>query len=91
MESEVIIPFCVIQIQHLFMALHFYKFGHIGGAQALMCQQDAFAYFVHCAAHSLNLVLKQAVSSISPVKVFFANVGYFSTFSTSSPHRKVTS
>ena len=53
-----------------------------------MRQQYPFAYFVHCAAHRLNLVLSQAVSSISPVKVFFANVGYFSTFSTSSPHRK---
>ena len=62
--------------------------GHIGGVQTLMRQQYPFAYFVHCAAHRLNLVLSQAVSSISPVKVFFANVGYFSTFSTSSPHRK---
>ena len=61
---------------------------HIGGVQTLMRQQYPFAYFVHCAAHRLNLVLSQAVSSISPVKVFFANVGYFSTFSTSSPHRK---
>ena len=56
--------------------------GHIGGVQTLMRQQYPFAYFVHCAAHRLNLVLSQAVSSISPVKVFFANVGYFSTFST---------
>ena len=62
--------------------------GHIGGVQTLMRQQYPFAYFVHCAAHRLNLVLSQAVSSISPVKVFFANVGYFSTFSISSPHRK---
>ncbi|CAB3985470.1 zinc finger MYM-type 1-like [Paramuricea clavata] len=62
--------------------------GHIGGVQTLMRQQYPFAYFVHYAAHRLNLVLSQAVSSISPVKVFFASVGYFSTFSTSSPHRK---
>ena len=25
--------------------------GHIGGVQALICQQYAFAYFVHCAVH----------------------------------------
>ncbi len=62
--------------------------GHIGGVQTLMRQQYPFAYFVHCAAHRLNLVLSQAVSSISHCKVFFANVGYFSTFSSSSPHRK---
>ena len=62
--------------------------GHIGGVQTLMCQQYPFAYFVHCAAHRLNLVLSQAVSSISHVKVFFGNVGYFSTFSSSSSHSK---
>ena len=62
--------------------------GHIGGVQTLMRQQYPFAYFVHCAAHRLNLVLSQAVSSISHCKGFFANVGYFSTFSSSSPHRK---
>jgi hypothetical protein len=45
--------------------------GHIGGVQTLMRQQYPFAYFVHCAAHRLNLVLSQAVSSISHCKVFF--------------------
>ena len=45
--------------------------GHICGVQTLMHQQYPFAYFVHCAAHSLNLVLSQAVSSIWLVKVFF--------------------
>ena len=44
--------------------------GYIGGVQTLMRQQYPFAYFVHCADHRLNLVLSQAVSSISPVKVF---------------------
>ena len=48
--------------------------GHIGGVQTLMRQQYPFAYFVHFAAHRLNLVLSQAASSISHVKVFFANV-----------------
>ena len=61
--------------------------GHIGGVQIVMRQQYPFAYFVHCAARRLDLVLSQAVSSISPVNIFFANVGYFSSFSTSSPHR----
>ena len=63
--------------------------GHIGGVQILMRQQYPFAYFVHFAARRLNLVLSQAASSISHyVEVFFANVGYFSTFSSSSSHRK---
>ena len=29
--------------------------GHISGVQTLMCQWYPFAYFVHCAAHRLNL------------------------------------
>ena len=28
--------------------------GHIGGVQTLMHQQYPFAYFVHCAAHTLK-------------------------------------
>ena len=44
--------------------------GHIGGVQTLVHQQYPFAYFVHCAAHRLNLVLSQAVSSISHCKFF---------------------
>ncbi len=42
-----------------------------GGVQTLMRQQYPFAYFVHCAANRLNVVLSQAVSSISHCKVFF--------------------
>ena len=44
--------------------------GHLNGVRALIRQEYPFAYFVHCAAHRLNLVLCQAVSSISPVKIF---------------------
>ena len=39
------------------------------------------AHYVHCYAHQLNLILQQAVSSISSVKVFFANLSAFSVFS----------
>ena len=54
--------------------------GHINGVQALVRQEYPFAHFVHCAAHRLNLVLCQSASSISSVKIFFINVGAFSTF-----------
>lgn len=53
-----------------------------------MRQEYPFAYFVHCSAHRLNLVLCQAVSSISPVKVFFSNVSSFSSFTSVSSKRK---
>ena len=49
--------------------------GHISGIQQLLRQDYPFAYFFHCAAHRLNLVLCQSASSISTVKVFFCKCG----------------
>ena len=51
--------------------------GHISGVQHLLREDYPFAYFFHCAAHRLNLVLCQSASSIPAVKVFFANVSAF--------------
>ena len=62
--------------------------GHISGVQTLVREDYPFAYFFHCAAHRLNLVLCQSASSIPLVRVFFANVAAFSSFSSSSPRRK---
>ena len=62
--------------------------GHIAGVQALFRQEYPFAYFFHCAAHRLNLVLCQSASSISPVRVYFANVSAFSSFTSVSSKRK---
>ena len=62
--------------------------GHINGVQAIVRQEYPFAHFVHCAAHRLNLVLCQSASSISPVKIFFINVGAFSTVTSNAPRRK---
>ena len=62
--------------------------GHINGVQAIVRQEYPFAHFVHCPAHRLNLVLCQSASSISPVKIFFINVGAFSTVTSNAPRRK---
>ena len=62
--------------------------GHIAGVQALVREEYPFAFFFHCAAHRLNLVLCQSTSAISCVKVFFANVSAFSTFTSLSSKRK---
>ena len=62
--------------------------GHINGVQAIVRQEYPFADFVHCAAHRLNHVLCQSASSISPVKIFFINVGAFSIFTSNAPKRK---
>ena len=65
--------------------------GHINGVQAIVRQEYPFAHFVHCAAHRLNLVLCQSASSISPVKIFFINVGAFSTLTSNDPEEKHSS
>ena len=62
--------------------------GHVGGVQTILQQDYPYAYFFHCAAHRLNLVLSQSASSISVVKVFFATVSAFSTFTGLSSKRK---
>jgi len=61
--------------------------GYISGVQTLVRGDYPFAYFFHCAAHCLNLVLCQSASSIPLVRVFFANVAAFSTFASNSPRR----
>lgn len=62
--------------------------GHLNGLQAILRQVYPYAYFFHCAAHRLNLVLCQSALKIKEVKIFFANVSAFSTFTNSSPERK---
>eukprot|EP00795_Rhopilema_esculentum_P008629 gene8629-14641_t len=62
--------------------------GHIGGVQTLLRQDYPFAYFFHCAAHRLNLVLCQSACRIPSVKVFFASISAFSNFTSLSSKRK---
>lgn len=54
--------------------------GHTKGVQALMQTIFKNAKFVHCYAHQLNLVLKNACCNIKLVKLFFANLTGFSIF-----------
>ena len=44
--------------------------GKIGGLQTLVRQEYSFAFFFHCAAHRLNLVLCQSASTLPCVKAF---------------------
>eukprot|EP00795_Rhopilema_esculentum_P003953 gene3953-15285_t len=46
--------------------------GHIAGVQTLVTEQYPYAFFFHCAAHRLNLVLCQSASAIPAVNTFFA-------------------
>ena len=46
-----------------------------------------YAYFVHCYAHQLNLILKQATSTLTPIRRFFNDMDYIPTFFSKSPQR----
>lgn len=61
--------------------------GHTGGVQTLMKTVFKNAKYVHCYAHQLNLVVKNACSNVKPVKLFFVNITGFSIFFSSSPKR----
>ena len=60
--------------------------GRNNGVQSKMRECFPYAYFVHCYALQLNLVMKRVCSSIKDVRVFFANVSGFSTFFSVSPN-----
>ncbi|XP_039648866.1 zinc finger MYM-type protein 1-like [Perca fluviatilis] len=51
--------------------------------------QDVYpnAHYIHCYAHQLNLIMQQATSHISKVRIFFSNIGGFSSFFSKSPKR----
>ena len=46
-----------------------------------------YAYFVHCYAHQLNLILKQATSVLIPIRRFFNDMDYIPTYFSKSPQR----
>ena len=60
--------------------------GGVSGVQTLMKVEYPHAKFFHCYAH-LILILKQACSSITKSKIFFANASGFSTFFSHSSKR----
>lgn len=61
--------------------------GASSGLQARLKETFPHAHFVHCYAHQLNLIMMQACSSHTPVRIFFANVSAFATFFSKSPKR----
>jgi len=53
--------------------------GLYNGLQKRICEREPNAVYVHCAAHNLNLVLKDAVC-VQPVQIFFDNNNNFIHF-----------
>ena len=61
--------------------------GRQRGVQTIVKEKYPNAHYVHCYAHQLNLILQQAVSQVSSIRVFFANLNGFSVFFSRSPKR----
>ncbi|XP_051790305.1 zinc finger MYM-type protein 1-like [Erpetoichthys calabaricus] len=51
--------------------------------------QDVYpnAHYIHCYAHQLNLIMQQATSHISKVRIFFSDLSGFASFFSISPKR----
>ena len=61
--------------------------GARNGVQAIVKETYPYAYFVHCYAHQLNLLLQKATSISTNVRVFFNNLFGIPGFFSKSPQR----
>ena len=61
--------------------------GEKAGVQQKVREHFKNAHYVHCYAHQLNLIMQQATSNISKVKVFFSELSGISSFFSRSPKR----
>ena len=62
--------------------------GRIGGVHVKVKEVYENAYYVHCAAHQLNLVLSRAASCNKEAKLFFAKLDQIPSFFSKSPERR---
>lgn len=61
--------------------------GHLNGLQAKVRDRYPSCCFVHCIAHTLNLVLSQACNTIKDCKVFFSTLNGLASFFVTSTKR----
>ncbi|KAJ8915784.1 hypothetical protein NQ315_004596 [Exocentrus adspersus] len=61
--------------------------GGQSNVQTLIKRDYKYAFYVHCYAHSLNLILSQAASQNQDVRVFFSNLSDIANFFSHSPQR----
>ncbi len=47
------------------------------GVQAIVKEKYPNAHYVYCYSHQLNLIIQLAVSEVSSIRVFFANLNGF--------------
>ncbi|XP_008273895.1 zinc finger MYM-type protein 1-like [Stegastes partitus] len=61
--------------------------GTTAGVQRKIKDVYPNAHYIHCYAHELNLIVQQATSHISKVRIFFSDLGGFASFFSRSPNR----
>ena len=61
--------------------------GEKNGVQSIVKQTYPNAHFIHCYAHQLNLIMEQAASQNSKVRIFFSDLSGISAFFSRSPQR----
>lgn len=58
-----------------------------GGVQKLIKDKFPYAYYIHCYAHQLNLIMSQATSINTNVRIFFSDLSDITNFFSNSPQR----
>ncbi|XP_056439188.1 uncharacterized protein LOC130376020 [Gadus chalcogrammus] len=61
--------------------------GATAGVQRKIKDEYPNAHYIHCYAHHFNLIMQQAISHISKVRIFFSDLGGFASFFSRSPKR----
>ncbi|XP_045508255.1 zinc finger MYM-type protein 1-like [Colias croceus] len=61
--------------------------GNSNGVQKIVRDMYPYAYYVHCYAHQLNLILERGASINNTIRSFFCNLHAFPSFFTRSPKR----
>lgn len=61
--------------------------GELNGLQAKIKAVAPMAFFTHCHAHNLNLVLSKACNAIKDSRIFFSNITGFAAFFSKSTKR----
>lgn len=61
--------------------------GQKSGVNVKIKEKYPFAFFIHCYAHQLNLIMIQSISKNKQVRIFFSNLSEIPVFFSHSPQR----
>lgn len=61
--------------------------GQKSGVYVRVKELYPYAYYIHCYAHQLNLIMTQSISQNKEVRIFFSNLSEIPVFFSNSPQR----